>query len=133
MARTPDDASSHERAHARAGSGEGLSGQKWWRDSGGNARVQHNVGWGKSGARKAAVVQAAGYLSSGPGFADRANDRAYAQQLAREAGVPLSEIEAEARRKGYVINGSGGGSSGCLSLMMVGLLAGLVAVLRRAR
>lgn len=46
------------------------------------------------------MVQAAGYLGGGDGFSDDANDRAYAKVLVKEAGVPLAEIEAEARRKG---------------------------------
>jgi hypothetical protein len=95
--------SKHERAHELAGKGERLPNPHWWTDRHGNARIAHDVPHGRDGARRAAVVQAAGYLSSGDGFRDDDNDRAYAEQLAKEAGVRLSEIEAEARRKGYVL------------------------------
>lgn len=94
--------SNHELAHERAGRGERLPNPRWWDDNG-NARIQHDVPLGKNGSRRAAVVQAAGYLSSSDGgFEDKAADRAYAKILAKEAGVSLAEIEAEARRKGYV-------------------------------
>lgn len=94
--------SPHEEAHKRAGRGERLPKPKRWVDKNGNARIQHDIPSGRKGARRAAVVQAAGYLSGGSGFRDDANDRKSAKMLAREARVPLSEIEAEARRKGYV-------------------------------
>jgi hypothetical protein len=103
-AAAPAGPSRHEQAHARAGRGERLPGARWYTDRQGNRRISHEVPSGRDGARRAAVVQAAGYLSSDDGgFEDRDGDRQYAQVLAREAGVPLAEIEAEARRKGYVL------------------------------
>ena len=128
MGRPPEDASEHELAHWRAGNGERLSGQKWWRDKDGNARVQHSVPYGKDGSRRAAVVQAAGYLSKGRGFADDDGDREWAKMLAKEAGVPLANIEREARAKGYVGGGTAAASGGCL-IMTVWLVALVVTAL----
>ena len=95
----PENPSRHELAHERAGRGERLPNAKWWTDRDGTRRIQHDVPSGRDGSRRAAIVQAAGYLTEGgDGFRDDDNDRAYAVILAREAGVPLSEIEAAARR-----------------------------------
>ena len=94
-----ENPSRHELAHERAGKGERLPNPKWWMAKDGTLRIQHDVPFGKDGARRAAIVQAAGYLTQGGnGFRDDDNDRAYAVILAREAGVPLSEIETAAMR-----------------------------------
>lgn len=83
----------HEQAHARACRGEGLSYR--WVDRRGQPVVEASFGMSKNEVYKAAVALYAGYLAGG---GDDKGDRKAAEELAREAGVSIEQVEKQARK-----------------------------------